>query len=59
LSHQENQTGKDMPVTPLATALLAASWLAFVSVFLWWGRRLQLTGKPRLVYVPARRAKKG
>jgi hypothetical protein len=48
-----------MPVTPLATALLAASWLAFVSVFLWWGRRLQLTGKPRLVYVPARRAKKG
>jgi hypothetical protein len=45
-----NQSGKDVPVTPLAIALLAASWLTFVSAFLWWGRRLQLAGKPRLVF---------
>ena len=29
-------------MSPLASAVSAASWLAFVSMFFWWLRRLQV-----------------
>jgi hypothetical protein len=37
-------------MTPLVSALVAAGWLALVTVFFWWQRRLQVAHEGKLVH---------
>ncbi|HEV3189912.1 MAG TPA: hypothetical protein VGY54_05410 [Polyangiaceae bacterium] len=40
-------------MTPLVSALMAASWLAFVSLYFWRRRMLQVAHERGLVHAPA------
>ena len=40
-------------MTPLVSALVAANWLAVVSLFFWWQRALQVTHERKLVHAYA------